>query len=506
MKVFKEKIRKSLSINILFSEKKLESKKIQFGDIKVDKRTKNIKTGHRGTIRYYGKIENDKEELLWICIEWHEEGIGNSSGVKFETKVLDLKENQCSFIDLKNFVENYKIFTKEEEEEDIFYSELELNNEKKNHENSEKRKRRSRSLIKFFDKKERSDKLTTPVSHKPSFFAKKQLKTKEVRFEELLYKESKIEELITPDTIIKFSNEEDVDKFIKIITRFSSETKDENKTFEKKYKKFIKFNKLLKYEEEELRNKICRTTKVIFLENDETDNYIKLFISIFSKSMVYDDNNIFGISLSDVMKRPHESTHLVPKILLDMINYLILNTPKVRGVFRENGSKKNIEILYNDLIFNNNTINTKKSFDFTSYELLSITSLFKQYLRELPEPLLTFDEYDNFLGILKIENEEGKINKITEIMERIPIHNRYLLYYLFTLIIKISENKSENLMGIDNLAVVFTPNILNPRLGSNVDLSKIQNANTVLVQLINLYPSYFLEFDDFKIFLFYFEN
>jgi hypothetical protein len=172
MKVFKEKIRKSLSINILFSEKKLESKKIQFGDIKVDKRTKNIKTGHRGTIRYYGKIENDKEELLWICIEWHEEGIGNSSGVKFETKVLDLKENQCSFIDLKNFVENYKIFTKEEEEEDIFYSELELNNEKKNHENSEKRKRRSRSLIKFFDKKERSDKLTTPVSHKPSFFAK----------------------------------------------------------------------------------------------------------------------------------------------------------------------------------------------------------------------------------------------------------------------------------------------------------------------------------------------
>jgi hypothetical protein len=132
--------------------------------------------------------------------------------------------------------------------------------------------------------------------------------------------------------------------------------------------------------------------------------------------------------------------------------------------------------------------------------------LFKQYLRELPEPLLTFDEYDNFLGILKIENEEGKINKITEIMERIPIHNRYLLYYLFTLIIKISENKSENLMGIDNLAVVFTPNILNPRLGSNVDLSKIQNANTVLVQLINLYPSYFLEFDDFKIFLFYFEN
>jgi hypothetical protein len=72
-------------------------------------------------------------------------------------------------------------------------------------------------------------------------------------------------------------------------------------------------------------------------------------------------------------------------------------------------------------------------------------------LRELPEPLLTFDEYDNFLKLYGVDNRNDKIQLLSLAFKNVPIHNRYLLYYLFVLIKKIAENKNENLMGIDNL-------------------------------------------------------
>lgn len=96
-------------------------------------------------------------------------------------------------------------------------------------------------------------------------------------------------------------------------------------------------------------------------------------------------------------------------------------------------------------------------------EVHLIASLLKSYLRSLPEPLLTFKYYDQFIKACQMASEADRksailsiINELKETREDYYTNLRYLMRFLS----KLSENHQVNKMSTQNIAIVMSPNLL----------------------------------------------
>ncbi|CAH1185486.1 unnamed protein product [Phyllotreta striolata] len=87
-----------------------------------------------------------------------------------------------------------------------------------------------------------------------------------------------------------------------------------------------------------------------------------------------------------------------------------------------------------------------------------LSSLLKLYLRELPEPLLTFHLHECWLEAVQVQ-EPQRIDKVKEIIQRLPQENRDNLAYLFQFLSKLTKHP-ENKMTPSNIAIVLSPNLL----------------------------------------------
>lgn len=82
------------------------------------------------------------------------------------------------------------------------------------------------------------------------------------------------------------------------------------------------------------------------------------------------------------------------------------------------------------------------------------------YLRELPEPLIPYEFYRPLLDIQlnKISDEE-KVAKITEIMGKIPMTNRIILWNVALFCSELAKQERAK-MPIDNVAVCIGPSLM----------------------------------------------
>ena len=82
------------------------------------------------------------------------------------------------------------------------------------------------------------------------------------------------------------------------------------------------------------------------------------------------------------------------------------------------------------------------------------------YLRELPEPLIPYDFYRPLLDIQlsKISDEE-KVAKITEVMGKIPMTNRIILWNVALFCSELAKQERAK-MPIDNVAVCIGPSLM----------------------------------------------
>ncbi|UXI16165.1 acidic mammalian chitinase [Sarcoptes scabiei] len=91
----------------------------------------------------------------------------------------------------------------------------------------------------------------------------------------------------------------------------------------------------------------------------------------------------------------------------------------------------------------------------------------KSFLRELPEPLLTFQLYDDVLNFQQISggpSPEQRQQKLTYainlVLNRLPENNYQLLKYIVKFLDKVMDHSEFNKMTAPNLAIVFGPNLL----------------------------------------------
>lgn len=92
-----------------------------------------------------------------------------------------------------------------------------------------------------------------------------------------------------------------------------------------------------------------------------------------------------------------------------------------------------------------------------------VASVLKAYLRSLPEPLLTYGFYNDFMEASQINNDQHRKAKILNIINQLPQGNHANLKYLMKFLSKLSEKQSQNKMSTQNIAIVMSPNLLWPQ-------------------------------------------
>uniref|UniRef100_A0A8C7LDD9 Rho GTPase activating protein 26 n=1 Tax=Oncorhynchus kisutch TaxID=8019 RepID=A0A8C7LDD9_ONCKI len=122
--------------------------------------------------------------------------------------------------------------------------------------------------------------------------------------------------------------------------------------------------------------------------------------------------------------------------------------------------------------------------DSTEWEIKTITSAIKYYLRMLPAPLMTYQYQRSFIKAAKLDNQEARITEIHSIIHRLPEKNRQMLDLLTKHLANVASHHQQNLMTVANLGVVFGPTLLRPQEETVAAIMDIKFQNIVVEILI----------------------
>lgn len=89
------------------------------------------------------------------------------------------------------------------------------------------------------------------------------------------------------------------------------------------------------------------------------------------------------------------------------------------------------------------------SIEFEKYEINPptahlFTGLLKYWLRSMPEPLFTFQLYQQFIDTLGITDEASRVTKLGSLISMIPKHDRHLLFVLFSFCNEVIQHGEAN--------------------------------------------------------------
>ncbi|XP_073680291.1 rho GTPase-activating protein 26-like isoform X1 [Garra rufa] len=122
--------------------------------------------------------------------------------------------------------------------------------------------------------------------------------------------------------------------------------------------------------------------------------------------------------------------------------------------------------------------------DSTEWEIKTITSAIKHYLRMLPAPLMTYQYQRSFIKAAKLDNPEARVAEIHSVVHRLPEKNRQMLELLVKHLAKVASHHQQNLMTVANLGVVFGPTLLRPQEETVAAIMDIKFQNIVIEILI----------------------
>eukprot|EP01080_Neovahlkampfia_damariscottae_P002603 gene2603-3563_t len=195
---------------------------------------------------------------------------------------------------------------------------------------------------------------------------------------------------------------------------------------------------------------------------------------------------LYETELSTIMLRRHE-TEDIPKQIKEMIDFLEIHGPNYVGIFRIAGLK-DFRDQWAELCDQGLFV------PFPSGKLLEdgvhdIASLFKQWMRNLPTPLLTFEKYDDFIKAVGLDNEQEKHSLFRKLVSEIPKCHQDLLFALLKLCKAIELRKEENKMNAENLAVVFGVGTLSPKDDEMRQIQDINAIQKVFITLLKIFPN-----------------
>jgi len=122
--------------------------------------------------------------------------------------------------------------------------------------------------------------------------------------------------------------------------------------------------------------------------------------------------------------------------------------------------------------------------DNIEWETKTLTSAIKTFLRNLPEPLLTFSLYTKFIEAGKCENYNRRLNQVHRLVQQLPSPNQRMLELLLFHLSRVVQKSDKNLMTVANVGVCFGPTLLRAEEETVAAIMDIKFANVVVEILI----------------------
>nr|XP_060614560.1 rho GTPase-activating protein 30 [Anolis sagrei ordinatus] len=164
-------------------------------------------------------------------------------------------------------------------------------------------------------------------------------------------------------------------------------------------------------------------------------------------------DRVFGC---DLVEHLQSSGHDVPQVLKSCTEF-VEHHGIVDGIYRLSGVSSNIQKLRLEF-------DTERTPDLNKdvylQDIHCVSSLCKAYFRELPNPLLTYQLYDKFAEAVAIQLEEGRLEKIKEVLKELPPPHYRTLEFLMKHLVRMASFSPQTNMHVRNLAIVWAPNLL----------------------------------------------
>ncbi|XP_074512884.1 rho GTPase-activating protein 17b isoform X3 [Sebastes fasciatus] len=90
----------------------------------------------------------------------------------------------------------------------------------------------------------------------------------------------------------------------------------------------------------------------------------------------------------------------------------------------------------------------------------AVAGALKSYLRELPEPLMTFGLYDEWTQASNVSDPDKRLQALWVTCDRLPKTHKANLRYLVKFLAKLAQDSDVNKMTPSNISIVLGPNLL----------------------------------------------
>ncbi|KAI7851738.1 hypothetical protein BDC45DRAFT_514915 [Circinella umbellata] len=196
--------------------------------------------------------------------------------------------------------------------------------------------------------------------------------------------------------------------------------------------------------------------------------------------------SMFG---TDLITQSQQEGRDVPLIVERCIEAVENRAMDYEGVYRKSGGAaqmRSIQVAFDQ--GNYIDLNDEQEIN----DICAVTSVLKHYFRQLPNPLLTYEQYMNFLNTVSLPLGPEKTDKYIELLSQLPKANYDTLKMLMEHLQRVSQHSKQNLMTIKNLSLVFAPTLMRDR-DSTRDFTDMSYTNATMEYLITYAHEIFID-------------
>ncbi|XP_060594715.1 rho GTPase-activating protein 18-like isoform X2 [Ruditapes philippinarum] len=206
------------------------------------------------------------------------------------------------------------------------------------------------------------------------------------------------------------------------------------------------------------------------------------------------EHGIFGVPLVTLLEQDQKlkPNARIPLVFQEIVSYLVKFCLDTEGILRVPGSTSRIKQLrqeFEERFYQGTFI---WGDDLTPND---VAALLKQFLRDLPVPLLTDEYIEAFAQVENLPDKKQQLHALNLLILLLPTVHRDTLNVLLEFLERVIEQKDTNKMSLNNVAMIMAPNLfMAPKVrGSNpaknkavwdIEIKMAANTSNIMKMLI----------------------
>ncbi|KAE8626659.1 hypothetical protein XENTR_v10006698 [Xenopus tropicalis] len=214
-------------------------------------------------------------------------------------------------------------------------------------------------------------------------------------------------------------------------------------------------------------------------------------------------DQVFGCRLDALC---HRENSTVPKFVCMCIEAVNERGLEADGIYRVNGNLATIQKL-RFIVDRERAVTTDGRYLFPEQlsqeekldlstsdweDVHVITGALKMFFRELPEPLIPFSMFEQYVEAVQIPDLDERIETIKDLVSTLPEPNHDTLKHMLSHLKRVMEHSETNRMTTQNIGIVFGPTLMRPEkeLFSNIAANMVYQ-NQVVEHFLTYYEELF---------------